>query len=127
MVLLPTLFILPSLKSIKEHFDTLPREFRVLALSYLGNCINQQEHSLKSLINLVAMNNQEKEEVMMSIAQGYIDKGMRQGRQQGVQQGMQQEKWSIARNMIHRDFSLDSVSNVTGLSQEELAKIALQD
>ncbi len=73
------------------------------------------------------MNNQEKEEVMMSIAQGYIDKGMRQGRQQGVQQGMQQEKWSIARNMIHRDFSLDSVSNVTGLSQEELAKIALQD
>jgi predicted transposase YdaD len=100
----------------KEHFDTLPKEFRVLALSYLGNCISQEEHSLENLINLAAINNQEKEKVMMTIAQAYEQIG----EQRGVQQGI----LFTAKKMLNKACSMDLVSSVTGLSQAELARIA---
>ena len=104
-------------------------------LAYLGNCINRKEYSLESLINLAAVDNQEKEEVMMSIAQEYIDKGVQLGRQQGVQLGMQQGMQQgiqrgtqrgisfTAKNMLDKAFSLDAISSITGLSQAVLKKM----
>ena len=111
----------------REHFDALPREVRILMLAYLGNCINRKEYSLESLINLAAVDNQEKEEVMMSIAQEYIDKGvqlgMQQGMQQGIQRGTQRGISFTAKNMLDKAFSLDAISSITGLSQAVLKKM----
>jgi predicted transposase/invertase (TIGR01784 family) len=87
---------------------------------YLGNCIDRAQHSLEDLVNLVSSNPQEKEEVMISIAQAI----RQEGRQEGMQQGMQQEKLHIAKNMLSKlHLGIKVVKEATGLSEEELMKL----
>ena len=100
----------------KAYFDTLSKEFRNLALAYLGKCIDRNKHSLADLANLVSSSPQEKEEIMTSIAQAIG--------QEYEQRGMQQEKLHIAKNMLsNMHLDIQTVSQATGLSKEELMKI----
>jgi predicted XRE-type DNA-binding protein len=100
----------------KVYFDALSKELRNLVLSYLGNCIDRNKHSLADLANLVSSNSQEKEDIMTSIAQAI--------RQEGMQQGMQQEKLHIAKNMLSKlHLDIKAVKEATGLSEEELIKL----
>ena len=108
----------------KEYFQNLSEEDRYLMVSYLGACITRKGHSLKKLVTLTTNNTKEKEEMMESIAQEYIDRGMKKGRQEGKQEGRQEEKLSIARTMLHQlKLGLKVVQQATGLSRQELAHL----
>ena len=108
----------------KEYFQNLAADDRYLMVSYLGKCIRRKGHSLEKLVTLTTNNTKEKEEMMESIAQEYIDRGMKKGRQEGRQEGKQEEKLSIARTMLYQlKLGLKVVQQATGLSRQELAHL----
>ena len=108
----------------KEYFQNLAADDRYLMVSYLGACITRKGHSLEKLVTLTTNNTKEKEEMMESIAQEYIDRGMKKGRQEGRQEGKQEEKLSIARTMLYQlKLGLKVVQQATGLSRQELAHL----
>ena len=55
------------------------------------------------------------EDELMTIAQQLEQKGLEKGRQEG--------KMEVARNLLQKGIPLESVSELTGLSNDELAKI----
>jgi predicted transposase/invertase (TIGR01784 family) len=56
---------------------------------------------------------------MMKIAQQLEQKGIEKGRLQGLQEG----KMEVARNLLQKGIPLESVRELTGLSDDDLAKI----
>ena len=75
----------------KEYFQNLPEEDRYLMVNYLGKCITRKGHSLEKLVTLTTNNTKEKEKMMESIAQEYIDKGIELGIEQGMERGRQEK------------------------------------
>ena len=54
-----------------------------------------------------------------------VQQGMQTGVQQGMQKGVQQEKFSIAKTMLHQlQLGLDVVKQATGLSDRQLSQLA---
>ena len=99
----------------KEYFQNLSEDDRYLMVSYLGACITRKGHSLEKLVTLTTNNTKEKEKMMESIAQEYIDKGMERGRQE--------EKLGIARTMYRSGESLERVARWTGLSEASIRSL----
>ena len=100
----------------KEYFQNLSEDDRYLMVSYLGACITRKGHSLEKLVTLTTNNTKEKEKMMESIAQEYIDRGM--------QEGMQTREIEIARTMLHQlQLGFEVVQQATGLSRQELARL----
>ena len=52
-----------------------------------------------------------------------IQQGIREGVQQGMQQGMQKEKLQIAKKMLSKKIDLNTISQLTGLSIQELKNL----
>ena len=103
----------------KEYFKNLPEADRYLMVSYLGKCITRKGHSLEKLITLTTNNTKEKEGMMESIAQEYIDKGI----ERGMEQGKQAREIEIAKNMILSGLSVAMICQVTGLSKQAIARL----
>ena len=104
----------------KSYFGTLSKELRKLVLLYLAKCIDLTKHSLEDLATLVGRDQQEKIEIMTSIAQAIGQ----EYEQKGIQKGMQQEKLHIAKNMLSKlHLDIKAVKEATGLSEEELMKL----
>jgi predicted transposase/invertase (TIGR01784 family) len=59
------------------------------------------------------------EDELMTIAQQLEQKGLEKGRQEGRQEG----KMEVARNLPQKGIPLESVRELTGLSDDDLAKI----
>ena len=100
----------------QEHFEGLPAAEKNLVLSYLGKCIDKERYSLGELVNLVVTNVEEKEAIMMTIAQAY--------QEEALQQGVRDRNLEIASNMLlqlHLD--IDTVQKATGLTREEVKKL----
>ena len=103
----------------KEYFQNLSEDDRYLMVSYLGACITRKGHSLEKLVTLTTNNTKEKEKMMESIAQEYIDRGIEQGMERG-----RQEKLGIASYMLHQlKLGFEVVQQATGLSRQELARL----
>ena len=66
---------------------------------------------------------QEYERVAMAIAdaQGALMAAKKEGREEGREEGRRQEKLALAATLIHKQFSLEQVSELTGLTKEELS------
>ena len=104
----------------KEYFQNLPEEDRYLMVSYLGACITRKGHSLEKLVTLTTNNTKEKEKMMESIAQEYIDRGKQEGKQEGIQEGLKK----TASYMLHQlQLGIEIVQQATGLSRQELARL----
>ena len=71
----------------KEYFQNLAADDRYLMVSYLGKCIRRKGHSLEKLVTLTTNNSKEKEKMMESIAQEYIDRGYAEGYPLGYEEG----------------------------------------
>ena len=99
----------------KEYFKNLAADDRYLMVSYLGKCIRRKGHSLEKLVTLTTNNTKEKEEMMESIAQEYIDRG--------IERGMERERETIARTMYHAGEPLESVARWTGLSEASIRSL----
>ncbi|WP_041401175.1 Rpn family recombination-promoting nuclease/putative transposase [Salinispira pacifica] len=62
-------------------------------------------------------------EVVDRIEQRGEQRGVQQGIQQGMQQGMQQKAREDARKMLERGFPIADISEITGLSEQEIKKL----
>lgn len=63
------------------------------------------------------------EDELMTIAQQLEQKGLEKGRMEGRQEGRQEGKMEVARNLLAKGIPLESVRELTGLSDDDLAKI----
>ena len=52
-----------------------------------------------------------------------IEQGMQKGRQEGIKLGEWENKIAIAKNMLKKDLNISLISEVTGLSVEQIEKI----
>ena len=52
-----------------------------------------------------------------------LGQGIQQGIREGVQQGMQKEKLQIAKKMLSKKIDLNTISELTGLSIQELKNL----
>lgn len=44
-------------------------------------------------------------------------------REEGIEEGLLKEKWTIAQKLLDMDSSLEQISNVTGLSLDEIKNL----
>ena len=79
----------------QEYFQNLPDEDRYLMVSYLGACITRKGHRLEKLVTLTTNNTKEKEKMMESIAQEYIDRAMQKGLEKTASYMLHQLKLGI--------------------------------
>ena len=49
-----------------------------------------------------------------------LEEGIEQGTRQGIKQGQRQEKLEIAKNMLLKDMDIKMISEITGLTMEEI-------
>ncbi len=56
----------------------------------------------------------------------YMDDARYEGEQAGLQKGRQEEKLEVARNLLHEKMPMDVVSRATGLSLDELNRLAAE-
>jgi len=66
---------------------------------------------------------QEQEILINSFKNEGYEKGIEQGIEQGIEKGMEQEKINTARNMLKKTDDLTFISEVTGLSIDEIGAI----
>ncbi|WP_044266841.1 Rpn family recombination-promoting nuclease/putative transposase [Bacteroides timonensis] len=52
-----------------------------------------------------------------------MEKGLKEGMKEGMKKGIKQEKIDVARKMKAKGFPMDDISECTGLSADEIAKI----
>jgi predicted transposase/invertase (TIGR01784 family) len=52
-----------------------------------------------------------------------FNEGKKEGKIEGIKEGKTEEKIEIAKKMLESEFEVDQISNLTGLTQEEVNKI----
>jgi hypothetical protein len=111
-----------EIPAFQNYLNTLSKEEKVLVARYITWCLDRASHSLatryslEKVVDLLITNQKEKEALMRSVAQEYIDKGM--------QQGILVKAEEVAKNMIFKlHLDLDTVQQATGLTKEYLQKI----
>ena len=77
-----------------------------------------------ALIRTLAAQSPRHKELMMTIAEWLEEKGRKQGQQEGEQEGREAATRSIAARMLARGLERQTVQELTGLSDEELAALA---
>ena len=55
-----------------------------------------------------------------------LNKGIGIGREEGIEIGREKKAYEIARNLLEMKLDIDSISKATGLTKEEVAKLAEQ-
>lgn len=63
----------------------------------------------------------EQEELALAEAER---KGIKKGKQKGMKKGRQEERAAVARRMLSKGFDVKSISISTGLTSEEVTKLA---
>ena len=58
-----------------------------------------------------------------SVYEKGLNKGLEEGREEGREEGAELEKHETARKMKEKDYSYDAISDITGLSEEEIASL----
>jgi recombination-promoting nuclease RpnB len=119
-----------EIPAFQHYLNTLSKEEKVLVARYITWCLDSAGNSLatrynlEKVVDLLITNQKEKEALMRSVAQEYIDKGIQQGIQQGMQQGILVKAEEVAKNMLFKlNLDLDTVQQVTGLTKEYLKRI----
>jgi predicted transposase YdaD len=108
----------------QKYFDKLPADERELIGIYIALCVDRSRYSLEKIVNLIIINEQEKNKFMQSVAQEYIEQGIRQGIRQGMQQGIQTRNLEIARAMLlNLHLDADTVRKATDLTKEEIQEL----
>ena len=83
---------------------------------------NLNKEDRKNMEDIVELMRNEKEDYGAAYECGVMDGEVR-GEKRGKKIGIASEKLNIAKSMIQKEFNLDSISEITGLSKKELAKL----
>lgn len=90
-----------EIPAFQNYFNTLSQEERLLLARYIAWCVDKDRYSLEKVVDLLVTNNQEKEALMRSVAQEYIEKG----------------KYEVARAMLLEHMDVDTVQKFTKLNK----------
>jgi predicted transposase YdaD len=112
-----------QIPAFKNYFNRLSVEERELVGRYIGLCVDRNRYSLEKIVNLIIINEQEKEELMRSVAQEYIKQGIEKGIEQGMQLGIQTKAQAIAKNMLKKGYAIKDIQEITSLSREAIEKL----
>ena len=120
----------------RDLADLLDRLDRLAATLMAGHLTGQQLVSLlnylvqagetddaEAFVRNLAQRVPQHEDELMTIAQQLEQKGLEKGRMEGRQEGRQEGKMEVARNLPAKGIPLESVRELTGLSDDDLAKI----
>lgn len=120
----------------RDLADLLDRLDRLAATLMAGHLTGQQLVSLinylvqagetddaEAFVRNLAQRVPQHEDELMTIAQQLEQKGLEKGRIEGRQEGRQEGKMEVARNLLAKGIPLESVRELTGLSDDDLAKI----
>ncbi|WP_103896961.1 Rpn family recombination-promoting nuclease/putative transposase [Rickettsia fournieri] len=122
----------PSLIMDKESGYVYLRSF----LWYTDSKVSEDKQSELEQIIVKHLSTEEKDDIMRTIAQKYIDQGVQHGIVQGIQQGIEKGKAEgvrigeskgkaeIAKNMLSSGFALETISKVTGLDESFINSLA---
>jgi len=54
-------------------------------------------------------------------------KGIEKGREEGIEKGREMEKIEIAKNSLNLGIEIEKIAKITGLTVEEVKKLAVSD
>ncbi|WP_371219022.1 transposase [Orientia tsutsugamushi] len=69
------------------------------------------------------LSEEEKGNIMRTIAEKYIDEGIEIGETKGIAKGRAEAAQGLARNLLKAGFSVEFISENTGLSKEEVINL----
>ncbi|KJV53005.1 putative transposase [Orientia tsutsugamushi str. Karp] len=69
------------------------------------------------------LSEEEKSNIMRTIAAKYIDEGIEIGETKGIAKGRAEAAQGLARNLLKAGFSVEFISETTGLSKEEVVNV----
>ena len=110
-------------KSEKWLVVLTSRNFKEL-YDLLGNVLDEEkrdtisEWEMQKLDELVEVTKHEN-----AIKEGR-ELGIQQGIKEGIQQGIQQNKIEVVTNMLNKNLDIDLISEISGISEEEIIKIS---
>ena len=67
------------------------------------------------------MSDEEEERLLKN---SYIQEGFEQGIEQGIKEGIEQQTIELTKNMLKKDIDISKISEITGLSSDEITKLA---
>ena len=123
-----------KLLDLKSQWCYLLKESKTLThekAQLLSRKGEDMAEALKFLYELSAENRRwaeqqaiEKHERDQRAEKEYVfDEGLEKGRKEGMQKGMQKERQVVALNMLKKQLDFSLISEVTGLSEEEIKKL----
>jgi len=101
-----------------KHIQEAGERLRYMSLNKQRR--QEYEHYLENLRYRASMEQTE----LYKVKQEGIEEGMAQGVEKGMVQGALQEKRNNARNALQTGLSIQQVSAITGLSEDEIAELA---
>ena len=97
---------------LREEFDRLPLS------GFLHYILYETDSSWEEVVRLFRQQIPQGDDAMLSTAEQLIQKG----REQGIEQGLERIT-RIARRMLDKGFAVELISEITGLSREEIEKL----
>lgn len=88
-------------------------------LEYVLNVGEDTTHVVEDILSLLKKALPAKEKVIMKFAEQLRQQGVKTGRQRGIEQ----ERRAIAKKMLKQGFKIETIAQVTRLSQEQLKKL----
>ena len=103
--------------------DLLTMEQRVKLVSRIGDVIDD-----KKIIQewMVIENNRMREaNILRTAREDGLKQGIEQGIEEGTRQGEEAKALEVIKNMLNKDYSYDSISEITGKTINEIKEIEL--
>ncbi len=103
----PTIFV--NFAEVKRYTKTLSRACEIAAFT----------PEKKTLYNKSLMNERD----ILAQKEFAVNEALLKGHAEGEIKGREAEKWEIAKGLLKEGVSIDIISKVTGLSEEELQRL----
>jgi predicted transposase/invertase (TIGR01784 family) len=105
------------------NFKYINRDIVIISFNYLYNAGNKENKN--KVIKII--NENFKEEDIMSIAQALreegLEKGLEKGREEGLEKGLEKGREEVVKNMLSKGLDITTISELTNLSIEKIEEI----
>ena len=98
-----------------------------LILWYTDSKVPEEKKQLLEQLIVDNLPKEDRENIMRTVADSYIDEGINKGiaigEARGEARGIEKTSMKIAKNLLLQNTSLDTISSATGLSVDQLQKL----
>ena len=94
-----------------------------LILWYTDSKVPEEKKQLLEQLIVDNLPKEDRENIMRTVADSYIDEGINKGIAIGEARGVEKTSMKIAKNLLLQNTSLDTISSATGLSVDQLQKL----